>query len=553
MARTLALAIALGLAVAGAATAQAETGAIANGPIAYTSSTHWQVPFTWEPTRPFLPSVKATDAAGARPTQLARETSEAPAYSPAGDRLAFARPLRRFGFMRIVVSSPDGRGARALTRRGATDHTTPTWSPDGTRLAFAGGGVFVVPTDGGRARRLTRNLADRDPAWGPDGRIAFARPLANAWRLHLMAADGTGVTPLPGAGTHDQEPAWSPDGTRIAFAAESADRTDIYTMRPDGTDRRQVTTAGPDEANRQPAWSPDGTMIAYSAWGPFGNDHELMVIGAGGGVPRRLTDNTGDDLEPAWRPVPAVATVSQRRKRPLSGNKPKPAGLRTWLRSRQTGNGSECLAGDHGQFPWPTGPLLTFHSHQSIVEVFHGGRLEVGARGFFCAHGFSRARPVRIALTGPGGDITPLQMQRPRGYLIAYWVPQPGTEGDYLVTAQQGARVARTNVRVVPAEQPYMSLVHRFSRSHFTTPLGRPVGILVTGLPPGRRFALDLYRPARPLNYPRYFNSVPLRADRRGIRLYRLRTSRGDPPGHYWVVLRVGRRQIRQEVFTVRR
>ena len=160
---------------------------------------------------------------------------------------------------------------------------------------------------------------------------------------------------------------------------------------------------------------------------------------------------------------------------------------------------------------------------------------------------------MRITLTGPGGDVTPLQMQRPRGYLIAYWVPQPGAEGDYQVTAQQGARVARTNVRVVPAERPYMSLVHRFSRSTFATRLGRPVGILVTGLAARERFSLDLYRPAKPLNFPRYFNSVALRADGRGSRVYRLGTSRGDPPGHYWVVLRVDRRQTLQEVFTVRR
>lgn len=550
-----ALALALVLAVAAAAPTRAQT--VADGPIAYTSSREWQVPFTWMPARPYGASVKMTDAGGSRPTRLARQASEAPAFSPTGDRLAVARQLRRLGPLQIVVASPDGRGARAITRPGGLWDSAPSWSPDGTRIVFVrqGVGLFIVSADGGAARRLTRNRVDQDPAWGPGGRIVFARPLANQWRLHTIAADGTGLTPLPGAGTHDEEPAWSPDGTRIAFAAESADRIDVYTMRADGTDRRRITSAGPDEANRQPAWSPDGTVIAYSAWGPFGNDHELMVVGADGGVTRRLTDNRGDDLEPAWRPMPAsnTAAFQRRRGRPLSGRRPKPAGLKTWLRSRQTGNGSGCIAGPDGGFPWPAGPVVTFHSHESGVEVFHGGRLEVGARGFFCLYGFNRSARARIAVTGPDGDVIPLRTRRSNGGLIAYWVPQPRSEGDHHVTVRQGERVARTNVRVVPAERPHMTLVHRFFKSHVTQRLGRSVGILVTGLTPRRRFALDLYRPGGRRSTPRYFNSIPLRADGRGIRLYRLPTARRDPPGDYWVVLRIRRRQSLQEVFTVRR
>jgi hypothetical protein len=144
-------------------------------------------------------------------------------------------------------------------------------------------------------------------------------------------------------------------------------------------------------------------------------------------------------------------------------------------------------------------------------------------------------------------------MRRFTDYLIAYWVPGPGSEGDYEIVARQGSRSARTNVRVVAAERPHMTLVHRFGKSHVTWRLGQRVGILVTGLPPRRRFALDLYRPTGPRSIPRYFNSIPLRADGRGLRLHRLPTSRSDPPGHYWVVLRMGRRQSLQEAFTVRR
>jgi hypothetical protein len=333
---------------------------------------------------------------------------------------------------------------------------------------------------------------------------------------------------------------------------------DIYTMRADGTDLRRITRADRDEANRQPAWSPNGTMIAYSGWGPFGNDHEIMVIGAAGGAARRLTNNEGDDLEPTWgAEADASARASVARSGPLSGRRRKLPGLRTWLRSPQAGNGSQCLA-NPGPFAWEPGPLLTFHSHQSILEVLHGGRLEVGTRGFVCAYGFSRARsapPLRMLLRHPDGTLTGLKEQRSpfEPGVIAYWVARPGDQGRYRVIARQGGRMATARFDVVPAEDPHMLVLDEQHDSQVVQRIGRRVMILVAGLPPRARFALDLYRGAGKgtARGPRYFNSVDLRANPAGVRLYALPTSRGERTGTYWIALRRGRKQYSFDCFTL--
>jgi dipeptidyl aminopeptidase/acylaminoacyl peptidase len=51
---------------------------------------------------------------------------------------------------------------------------------------------------------------------------------------------------------------------RVAFVSSETNgsQSDIYTMNPDGSDRKQLTFS--QEHERQPAWSPDGTKIAYS-------------------------------------------------------------------------------------------------------------------------------------------------------------------------------------------------------------------------------------------------------------------------------------------------
>jgi hypothetical protein len=192
-----------------------------------------------------------------------------PALSPDGTRIAFVRRGR------VVVMNADGSGVRSL---GAG--ASPSWSPDGERLAVErGASVWEVPLrPDGRVRALGSGA---DPSWSSRGHVALVREIDGVPELYVA-----GVRLLPGVPA--AEPSWSPDASRIAFSAHGA----ISVLElPTGL-LLQLTAGGQDVA---PDWSPDGRRIVFQR-GPG-----LAVVEASGGEPRGLRATGGT---PSWHSVP---------------------------------------------------------------------------------------------------------------------------------------------------------------------------------------------------------------------------------------------------------
>jgi TolB protein len=168
--------------------------------------------------------------------------------------------------------------------------------------------IWVMDLPGGKLHRLTTDSAnDFSPTWSPDGkRIAFRSDRRGDDEVFVMNADGTRQRDLSNNPTSDYSPAWSPDGSTIAFATDrSGDPNDLWLMDPDGSHPRPlVQQPGIDE---YPTWSPDGSQIAFACTlgGILASrvgDFEVCVVDADGTGLRRITDDPGISHPVGWSP-----------------------------------------------------------------------------------------------------------------------------------------------------------------------------------------------------------------------------------------------------------
>jgi TolB protein len=227
----------------------------------------------------------------------------------------------------IVIQNADGSGRRTLTADTAT-HTTPIWSPDGTRLAFwtstAGGplSLTVVDAEGGNPRVVTgasrfsvASTGSQSASWpsaadwSPDGsRLAFSAIVDRVSRIVVVTLDGREPTLIGDPTLEAQSPVWSPDGTRIAFAGGRYPTSALYVINADGSSApiRLTHLAGDVDSFIAAGWSPDGTRLVYEA-GVNSFNQFIWIVNADGSNEHAFdSPDRGrilvDNQWPAWSP-----------------------------------------------------------------------------------------------------------------------------------------------------------------------------------------------------------------------------------------------------------
>jgi dipeptidyl aminopeptidase/acylaminoacyl peptidase len=191
-------------------------------------------------------------------------------WSSDGTRLVYACATSGPGWPApgIYVIEPDGSDRRLLQTGLSGRHASPTWAPDGRRIAFAfgkGGQSAIYVFDLG-ASRLTHVVARGSaPAWSPDRDVIAYRSDCG---VKLATPDGRDVTPIRGpfrcqAVGIPGVPVWSPDGKKIAIGTRSRG---IYVMNADGSDMKRLTEEGASGATGlgRPSWRPVGAEELHS-------------------------------------------------------------------------------------------------------------------------------------------------------------------------------------------------------------------------------------------------------------------------------------------------
>lgn len=236
----------------------------------------------------------------------------------------------------ISVMNADGSNKKVVFSDKDGAAFVPTWSPDGQWIAFGFGGFFgaretkpaklmMVRSDGSQqSKDLTKGLPNSGfPTWSPDGKHIVYRVWGDGdYGLREMSlADGSVKTLTTEL---DNFPAFSPSGDVITFTRRSAKTGDydIFTMRPDGTDIKQLTTTPGNDSHS--SWSPDGKYILWSSarhgfkdeaplydnsFQPFA---QIFIMKADGSDQHALTYSRWEDSMPAIVPPAAQKTATTR-------------------------------------------------------------------------------------------------------------------------------------------------------------------------------------------------------------------------------------------------
>jgi dipeptidyl aminopeptidase/acylaminoacyl peptidase len=233
----------------------------------------------------------------------AKKSSQAPAWSPDGARLAFISD--RTDKRQIYVINPLGGEADALTslEEGVSSFA---WAPDGKTIAYTS------------TEPKSAALKEREKKFGEFQVVEQDYRMA-----HLFVIDvATRATRTLTSGAFNVGSfAWSPDGKQIAFdhrlnaSPASSGSADISIVSvTDASVRKLITQDGPDS---HPVWSPDGSRIAFesSMANPayFYSNSLIAIVAVSGGAPVALSSSFDEDPSiVAWKPTGLFFSASQR-------------------------------------------------------------------------------------------------------------------------------------------------------------------------------------------------------------------------------------------------
>lgn len=248
------------------------------------------------------------------------------ALSRDGRHVAFSQSIGSDEYAVNVVEEGETAPRRVFHEKG-TAALAPQWSPDGNWIAFGLGPGFesrdrparimVMRPDGSDVRTLASDHGAGFPSFSPDGKRVVYRvwgPGPDQRGLRILDLETSTTTRLTSS-DYDTFPGWSPTGDLIAFSSWRNGDFDIFTIKPDGTRLKRLTTAAGNDAHS--SWSPDGQFLMFSSsrYGfkdeapladgqpqPYG---EIFIMNADGSNQRPLTDNQWEDGPGAWQPARA--------------------------------------------------------------------------------------------------------------------------------------------------------------------------------------------------------------------------------------------------------
>lgn len=205
----------------------------------------------------------------------------------------------------IAITVPDDGLARRPSRISAANNIESyDLSPKGERALFsARGDIFTAPIEKGPTRNLTHSSGAHDkwPSWSPDGsQIAFISDMTGEEELYTIQQDGLKPPQqiTTGGSAMRYQPEWSADGKRIAFGDKDGK---VFVVTLADKKMTQIVDA-PRGQVRDYLWSPSGNYLAFSMATNGNGFSQVYIWNAADGQMHRVTDLMFNAQNPVWDP-----------------------------------------------------------------------------------------------------------------------------------------------------------------------------------------------------------------------------------------------------------